>query len=98
MRSRRLRPAVLINFLFATNGLVFGSMVGTTWPWWLALSMGLVNLVLLVLLRMSLHDYLLAQFVGVDVIIRDKREPRILVVVPDPVSKVTQGPSAELVN
>lgn len=96
----RMRPSVIFGLLFATNGVVFGSAFGS-WPWWAALSVGSVNLVLLVSLRLSMNDYFLAQFVGVDAIIRGRREPRILVVVPDLKGTdvvMTQDPSDGVVH
>ena len=65
------------------NGLLLGSSFGG-WPWWLTLGASLFNLSLLVSLRVSLSDYLLARFLGVDAIIPQGREPKIIVVGPNP--------------
>ena len=88
-RARRLKPETLIFLLFAVNGLFIGVSLG---PWWLALVTGLLNMCLLIALRLSLSDYLLTRFLGVDAIVPQGREPRILVVVPDDHGKTTVMP------
>ena len=83
LRARRWNPGTLLTTLFAINGLFLGSSFGG-WPWWLSLGASVLNLSLLIALRVSLSDYLLAKFLGVDAIIPQGREPQSIVVAPNP--------------